>query len=327
MAAEPDPWMAAMCRGDFAAAWAISDRVLRGRHAGSFDAAVPRHQQCLWDGRPLEGKRVLVHCYHGLGDTLQFVRLLPMLRARCRELLLWVQPALLGLLDGIAGADRLLPLHDGAPAVERDADVELMELAHVLRLDAGRIPPPVRLPALHRWHPRELAGEPLRVGLAWQAGAWNASRSIPGARLAWLGKVPGIECHSLQYPPRSLPFQANDLACRDLVALGRRMLALDLVVSVDSMPAHLAGTLGLPTCLLLPEPCDWRWTAGRGDTPWYPCMQLLRQVRPGDWEAPLARLQAWLSRQAASAASRHAARRRPGSGRDGKPMLETLPSR
>lgn len=327
MDAKPDPWMAAMRRGDFAAAWAISDRVMRGRHAGSFDATVPRHQQLLWDGRPLDGKRVLVHCYHGLGDTLQFVRLLPMLRARCRELLLWVQPALLGLLDGIAGADRLLPLHDGAPDVERDADVELMELAHVLRLDAGRIPPPARLPVLPRWRPREPADASLRVGLAWHAGTWNPSRSIPAAQLAWLGKMRKMECHSLQYPPRALPFEANDLACRDLVRLARRMAGLDLVVSVDSMPAHLAGTLGLPVWLLLPEPCDWRWMTGRSDTAWYPGMRLLRQVRPGDWAAPLGRLRAWLSTQTASAASRHADRRRPGPGRDGHPMLETLPSR
>ena len=133
--AHMDPWTNAMLRGDFDAAWKISDRVLqrRLRHGGcAFD--LPRHWQWLWDGRDLAGAHVLVHCYHGLGDTLQFVRLLPLLRARCAAITLWLQPELIELLPSIAGADRIVPLHDGAPGIERDADVELMELPHILRL-------------------------------------------------------------------------------------------------------------------------------------------------------------------------------------------------
>ncbi|MBN8726355.1 MAG: hypothetical protein J0H15_01445 [Xanthomonadales bacterium] len=284
-----------MRRGDFTAAWAISDRVLRKYPVGPGEAALPRHEQRLWDGRALDGKRVLVHCYHGLGDTLQFVRLLPLLRARCRQLVLWAQPALLGLLDGIAGADRVLPLHDGAPEVERDADVELMELPHILRLGVSEIPPPARFPAVAAWRPRSPARNPLRIGIAWRAGEWNPTRSLPEASLRWLDEVPGIECHSLQYPGRPRPFRAAELACRDLVELARRMRALDAVVSVDSMPAHLAGTLGVPAWILLPEPCDWRWMTVRRDTPWYPRMRLLRQARPGDWARPLAELRAALT--------------------------------
>src|SRR5437763_15006324 len=126
-----DAWMQAMRRGDFAAAWAISDRVLRERQKSSADNfALPRHLQHLWGGRPLDGQRVLVHCYHGLGDTIQFVRLLPQLRARAREVILWAQPQLLDLLRGIQGIDRLEPLHDDAPRIARDADIGLMELPH-----------------------------------------------------------------------------------------------------------------------------------------------------------------------------------------------------
>src|SRR3569832_462387 len=94
-----DAWMSAMRRGDFATAWKASDRVLRRRlRAAEPQSSKPRHLQHVWDGRPLAGRRVLVRCYHGLGDTLQFVRLLPRLGREAREVALWAQPQLLELL-------------------------------------------------------------------------------------------------------------------------------------------------------------------------------------------------------------------------------------
>src|SRR5690348_18130566 len=142
-----DAWTDAMLRGDFDAAWEVSDRVLARRvRDGERAYHLPRHWQWLWDGRDLSGLRVLVHCYHGLGDTLQFVRLLPLLRERCASVTLWLQPALIGLLRSLEGVDRILPLHDGAPGIARDCDIELMELPHVLRLTPERIP--ARVPYL-----------------------------------------------------------------------------------------------------------------------------------------------------------------------------------
>src|SRR5690242_18612239 len=105
-----DVWTEAMLRGDFDAAWKISDRVLQRRlRNGERSYHLPRHWQWLWDGRDLGGAHVLVHCYHGLGDTLQFVRLLPLLRERCAGITLWLQPALLDLLRSIEGVDRIEP--------------------------------------------------------------------------------------------------------------------------------------------------------------------------------------------------------------------------
>jgi phosphopentomutase len=283
-----DPWTNAMRRGDFQAAWRISDGVLAARAAHGMDGSVPRHLQSLWDGRSLAGRRVLVHCYHGLGDTLQFVRLLAPLRALAAEVTLWAQPALLGLLRGVAGADRIEALHDGAPAFARNADVELMELPHVLRLDAATIPravPYLRVPA-----PRRRRGSPLRVGLAWRAGDWDPARSIPAALLARLAAVRGVRWVSLQYPHEPLPLPAVEAGCRDVLELARRMRLLDRVISVDTMTAHLAGALGLPAWTLLPTPCDWRWMEARADSPWYPTMRLLRQARPGDWHGVIERL-------------------------------------
>ncbi|HEY0180074.1 MAG TPA: hypothetical protein VGC30_10645 [Dokdonella sp.] len=298
-----DPWTAAMRRGDFAAAWRVSDAVLARRVAERVDCfAWPRHLQFLWDGRAPDHRRVLVHCYHGLGDTLQFVRLLPRLRERAREVVLWAQPALLGLLDGVAGADRVLPLHDGAPDVERDLDLELMELPHLLRLELADVPREAPYLRVARACRRRDAAAVPRVGLAWRAGDWDASRSVPDAALAPLAALRGVRWVSLQYPPATPPLPAVDAACRDLAELARRMLELDLVISVDTMTAHLAGALGVPVWTLLAEPCDWRWMERRADSPWYPTMRLLRQPRPGDWDGLVAQLAdalaAWLAEYA-----------------------------
>jgi hypothetical protein len=93
----------------------------------------PRHLQYIWDGTPLAGKRVLVRCYHGLGDTLQFIRYAPLIKTIAREVIVLAQPALLPLLRTMRGIDRLLPLHNGAPDVEYDVDVESMKLPHIFR--------------------------------------------------------------------------------------------------------------------------------------------------------------------------------------------------
>src|SRR5881394_219696 len=179
-----DAWMHAMRNGDFAGAWLISDRVLRERLASAaVQFNLPRHLQQLWDGRPIDGKRVLVHCYHGLGDTIQFVRLLPLLRARARQVILWAQPALLDLLRDCPGIDRLEPLHDGAPNIARDADVELMELPHLLGLSLATIPARVPYLRVHCVAVRRRDSRK-RVGLVWRAGDWDAARSIPASALA-----------------------------------------------------------------------------------------------------------------------------------------------
>jgi len=289
-----------MLRGDFAAAWNISDRILQRRaRAGERTHELPRHWQWLWDGRALTGARVLVHCYHGLGDTIQFVRLLPRLHERCATVALWAQPALLDLLRDAPGIDRLVALHDGAPGIARDCDVELMELPHILRLMPDEIP--ARVPYLGSQFPR--AGrdprQPPRIGLCWRAGDWNAARSVPESALAPLARLRGVQWFSLQYPALPTPFPMRNLACRDLRVFAQRLCSLDLVISVDTLSAHLAGALGLPTWTLLPADCDWRWMRARADSPWYPTMRLIRQPQVGGWEnvigqvASMLKIHAW----------------------------------
>lgn len=304
-----------MRSGDFEGAWQISDCVLRSR-AGRLDPRLPRHLQTVWDGTPLVGRRVLVHCYHGLGDTLQFVRYLPLVRRLAAEALLWAQPDLLPLLRGAAGIDRLLPLHDGPPEAERDVDVEIMELPFVFRSTLATLP--VRAPYLHatplRAHARTGA---TAVGLVWQAGDWDPRRSISTEVLSPLARVPGIELHLLQQGParHELPKGFGRASgSRDILRLSRLMRGLDLVVTVDSMPAHLAGALGVPVWTLLHRQADWRWLEGREDSPWYPTMRLFRQERAGDWEAVIARVAAALASGDLSPPSARAPDRRRAAG-------------
>ncbi len=279
-----DPWIEAMRRGDFAAAWTISDALLPLARTQDH-RSVPRHLQNIWDGTPLEGKRVLVRCYHGLGDTIQFIRYAALLKHVAKRVVVWVQPSLIPLLSGIEGIDELVPLHDGAPQVEYDVDVELNELPYVFRTTLGNVP--AEVPYLHV--KPELLGNPekFKVGLIWQSGEWEASRSIPFPRVRPLAQVSDIQWHILQRDAVEAGWDGEfgvisggDNPLDD----ARVMRALDLVISVDTMTAHLAGALGCNVWTLLPYEADWRWMKDREDSPWYPTMRLFRQKSPKNWK-------------------------------------------
>jgi hypothetical protein len=281
--------MAAMRRGDFAAAWRASDEVLAA-HAGVSCWHLPRHEQWVWDGTPLDGRRVLIRCYHGLGDTLQFIRYAPLVRRIATEVTVWAQPALIPLLRNARGIDRLLPLHDGTCEAGYDVDVEVMELAHVFRSTVDTLPAGVSY--LHADPaPSERDGR-LHVGLVWRAGDWDDRRSIPFPLMAPFAEIPGVVLHVLQRGAgrEDAAGFGVDSGSDDVTEVARVMKALDLVVTVDSMPAHLAGALGVPVWTLLHAEADWRWMEGREDSPWYPTMRLLRQRAAGEWAPMIARV-------------------------------------
>jgi hypothetical protein len=286
-----------MRRGAFEAAWRMSDAVLRAR------ASVPcwhwpRHLQYIWDGTPLAGQRVLVRCYHGLGDTIQFIRYAPLIKEIAEEVIVWAQPALLPLLRTMRGIDRLLPLHDGSPDVEYDVDVESMELPHIFRTTVATIP--AEIPYLHIAPAAIPRHGCVAVGLVWAAGDWeHARRSIPFSLCTPLAAVPGVMLYMLQRGP-ALEQRHHGVGILsgsdDVFEAARIMRALDLVISVDTMPVHLAGALGVPVWALLDTTADWRWMEGREDSPWYPTMRLFRQDTPGAWEPVIARVVAELAR-------------------------------
>lgn len=297
-----DAWLAHMRRGAWAHAWEVSDAVLRAR-GGESCGQRPRHEQWVWDGTPLAGRRVLVRCYHGLGDTLQFARFVPPLREVAAEVTLWAQPALIPLLATLRGVGPCAPLHDGVPDVPYDVDVEVMELAHATRTTPATLPPPPGFDV----KPAPLARDGrLAVGVVWESGDWDrATRSIPLPLLAPLARVPGVALHALQRGP-ALAAWHPDLGAvsgsDDVVGAARVVRALDLVITIDSMPAHLAGALGVPVWTLLPNPADWRWMDDVDRSPWYPTMRLFRQPRAGDWPAVVAHVADELRRVAAGRA-------------------------
>src|SRR3954451_16016308 len=173
-------WISAMRVGEFERAWSITDRDLVAfRRLGEDKHKGPRHQQRIWRGEELRNRHVLVRCYHGLGDTIQFARFLPPLARRARELTVWCQPELLALIERVEGVDRAIPLHDGTPDVDADVDIEIMEIPYAIRAGRDLIElcrpyltlPPSRVPG------RIGKREALSVGLVWEVGDWDKRRA------------------------------------------------------------------------------------------------------------------------------------------------------
>ena len=279
-----DEWAELMFDGRFNEAWQISDRSLALR--SDLDCSTwPRHQQFVWRGQSLIDKKVLVRCYHGLGDTIQFSRLLARLKSVARHVTVWVQPELLPLLARMDGVDSWIPLHEGTPGIEYDVDIELSELMHALRVEPRSLGQEVPY----------LLAEPIadappadryRVGIVWASGESEAQRSVPCDLFTPLESIAGVEWIVLQRGP-ALEQWTHSFGripkIEDICEEARLMQSLDLVITVDTSSAHLAGALGVPVWTLLCHNADWRWMRGRADTPWYPSMRLVRQSQAGNW--------------------------------------------
>lgn len=286
-----------MREGDFSAAWQESDVVLAGRK-GVPCWHLPRHMQYIWNGEPLKGKKVLVRCYHGLGDTLQFIRFIPLLQQEAGEVMVWVQPRLIPLLQYLVFPVQLFPLHDGTPDLVYDADIELMELPHYFRTTLQTLPPgPPYLDVMPAGSSEEKGR--LAVGLVWQAGDWDTSRSIDFSVLKPLFAIPGISWYLLQAGAVEAGWDRHSgtlAGGANLLDDAQIIKSLDLVLSVDTMMAHLAGALAVPVWTLLPYHADWRWMDNGNTSPWYPSMRLFRQPAPGNWMSVVEEVQFALRR-------------------------------
>lgn len=290
-------WTCHMLLGDFAAAWAVGDAVLAAVPPDGFNRAdLPLHLRQVWRGAPLAGRHVLVRCHHGLGDVLQFIRYVPPLRRLARSVAVMAEPRLFTLLRTVAGVDAVTPL--GGPDPPFEVDIECMELAFAFRSLSATLPRGVPYLAAPAPAPASRGGR-FRAGLVWSAGGWDGGhRSIPPALLAPLCRLPGIDWICLQRgdglaglrAEHGLSFAEPVDRHEDLARAAQRLRTLDLVVTVDTMIAHLAGALAVPVWTLLPFAADWRWMLGRSDTPWYPTMRLFRQPAAGDWRTPVQRI-------------------------------------
>jgi hypothetical protein len=285
-------WLLAMRQGDYRLAWEVSEALNARRNpATRNDPTLPYHKRWVWDGRDLTGRDVLVRCYHGLGDTIQFLRYLPPLRRRARTVTLEVQPHLAPLLAGAPPADRMVPFDVRSPLSAPECDIEIMELALALRIAPADLPPPYLTSP-----PAPLpAGT---IGLCCKAGDWDEARSIPPELLAII--CDDHPCISLDTGPSPLAV-GNPGGCPlDIVETAALVSGVSLVITVDTMIAHLAGAMAKPVWLLLKHEPDWRWSPQSGRSDWYPSMRLYVQPEPGDWASVAEGVSADLARAPAS---------------------------
>jgi hypothetical protein len=303
-------WACQMMLGDFERAWQETDGSERRRQTrGETTLNLPLHERRVWNGAPLANQRVLVRCYHGLGDTIQFARFVPKLRSIASEVILQAQGSLLPLLESVPGSNCRVALESsGQTLPEYDVEIESMELPYALRTTLATLPrsipylkvSPARVAAAgEELQSAGFRKEALNVGMVWSSGMWNRERNVPLADLSVLSRIPGLQLFSLQRGAEAADGLLARQRCGILPAERESgtpvdsagfIMNLDLIISVDTMVAHLAGALGKPVWILLPFRADWRWMIDRDDSPWYPTMRLFRQPRPGAWEHVVKRI-------------------------------------
>jgi len=261
-----------------------------------------------WDGESLAGKTILFNYEMGLGDSINFVRYVPMVAPEAARVILEVQAPLRELFESIPGVDEVVCLQRDQPFLKYDVHCSLMRLPQLFQSDPTTMPRtvPYLRPSearLIKWR-RELGprSNNLRVGLVWAGSPEHQNdrhRSIPLASLASLATVPGIDFFSLQRgpaaaqaidPPPGMHLTNTAADFENMADTAAVIEQLDLVISVDTSVAHLAGALGKPVWVLLAYVPDWRWMLGRSDTPWYPQMRLFRQPKRGDWATAIDRI-------------------------------------
>jgi tetratricopeptide (TPR) repeat protein len=295
-------------RGDFEAAW--PEYEWRWKRRGF---SQPSFGQPTWDGTSIHGQTILVFAEQGMGDTLQFIRYAPLVKCLGARVLVQCQGPLLRLLATCRGIDRLV--REGNPLPHFDVQVPLLSLPRIFGSNLTNIP--ATIPYLHvdrelcsHWQ-RELSShEVFKVGIAWQGSPEHQRdrrRSVHLRKFEPLAGVPGVRLVSLQKGPGrdQLPLMVDrlnilDTADRldDFADTAALLVNLDLVITVDTAVAHLAGALGIPVWVVLPFDADWRWLLDREDTPWYPTMRLFRQTTWGDWAGVFERVTAALQEQA-----------------------------
>jgi tetratricopeptide (TPR) repeat protein len=300
--------IAQLLTGDFAAGW----KNYEARWRTEIPIFKPRgFSEPLWPGEDLEGRRVLVHAEQGLGDAIQFVRYLPLLAERGAEIFLECPAPLVRLLATSQGVARVISRGEPWPAI--DFQIPLLSLPHRLGTTLGNIPnqvPYIRVPDGTALKLARSASANLSVGLAWAGNPLHGkdrSRSIALRQFSTLLSLPNVACYSLQAGPanRELsevksarPIVNLEPQLTDFAATASAIQQLDLVISVDTAVAHLAGALGKPVWVLIPFAPDWRWLLGREDSPWYPTMRLFRQRQHGDWSSVIERIKATLQTEA-----------------------------
>ena len=265
-----------------------------------------------WNGEPLAGKTIYIYVEQGIGDAIMFARYAPLVAARGARVLLCVRPPMKTLLAGMAGVAVGVPGDEGP---RFDYMCPLLSLPRIFKTTADTIPADV--PYIHAapervetWKARLPGDGRLTVGLVWAGGrdfVGDRSRTIGLERFAPLLGDPRIRFVSLHTELRdadaALMRRYPDIVhlgseLRDFADTAAVISRLDLVISVDTSVAHLAGAMAKPVWILLPFAADFRWMLAREDSPWYPTARLFRQHKMDDWSDAIARVRVALATQA-----------------------------
>lgn len=287
-------WNAAllhMMTGDFEAGWA--GREVRWKNLLPGEA--PKLSKPIWlGGEPIAGKTILLHSDEGLGDAIQFARYVPMVAARGARVVLAIEDTLYPLLSGLTGVSECVPKSAGKlPAFELHCPLSSLPLAFGTRIDSipaerSYLPPPAA-DRVRDWEARLGAHDKFRVGLVWSGNPKHHNDRNRSITLNMLAHILDIDASFVSLQKELKPAdratlrewpEIVDLTAHltDFAETAALISCLDLVISVDTSVAHLAGALGCPTWILLPFTPDYRWLLGRDDSPWYPTVRLFRQT-------------------------------------------------
>jgi hypothetical protein len=248
--------------------------------------------QPQWNGRPLNGQTILLHCEQGLGDTLQFIRYIPLVAERGGRVVVECQVELRRLI--CANYAGISVVAKGEPLPEFDFHCPLMSLPKVMKTTLASMP--MSVPYLHAdcvlsesWRKRAgLESTFFKVGLVWAGRRQHKNdrnRSMALEDFASLGKVNNVKFFSIQKDGQSQREASAQLAVTDTTADLHDFSDTAALIAVDTSVAHLAGAMGKPVWILLPFVPDWRWMLERSDSPWYSTMRLFRQPSAGDWKS------------------------------------------
>ena len=285
---------ALMILGEFQEGWPHYE--WRRRASIELKQPILEPKQPMWDGRELGRRKLLLHTEQGYGDTIQFIRYLPIVAQRGGRIAVACQRELLPLLRRMPGAEIWTALE---PLPDCDVQCPLLSLPGLFKTNLSNIPANVPYlsadPARTESWKSRLPADRLKVGLAWAGTPGHRNdhnRSIKLQQLAGLARIPDVWFTSLQKGPaaaqtKTAPMEIADWSgeFNDFADTAALMHNLDLVITVDTSIAHLAGAMGKPVWTMLPFSPDWRWMIKRSDSPWYPTMRLFRQPEPGNWSA------------------------------------------
>jgi Flp pilus assembly protein TadD len=283
-----------LLKGDYREGWREYEWRWRKRN---FTSPLRDFPQPLWLGENAAGKTILIHAEQGFGDTLQFCRYVPLVAARGMKVVFECHPPLAELMKSLTGDIEVIPM--GRPLPGCDLHIPLMSLPRIFATTVETVPRSIPYLAptgdrLPYWDSPKTEGWRIKAGLCWAGKAYpDPRRSCPVDQLAPLAEMDGVSWYSLQPAWReALPLPMTDLTgnIRDFGDTAALISRLDLVITVDTAVAHLAGALGKPTWVILPHAPDWRWMLKRQDSPWYPTMRLFRQTSPGHWQDVIKRV-------------------------------------